>query len=544
MPFNKEMSDLVFQVKVLKDRLDSFENGRKYTQLKEKHSRELSQRDRTIKSLRKNLKDARSQIAYNRTRYKEYMIRDKEKAEQKLNEVKDEMYQYKHQLADASKEIARLKAELADKDNQIALLKSRLNKDYTNSSKPSSQSPDHKTIPNGRKKSGKRPGGQQGHEHHPRKLHKPTKVVAVPVPEKYLNAELYKPTGRMISKQVIGMRVITETTEYQTPEFRNIITGQRVHAPFPDGLKDDVTYDGSVKAIAYLLNNDLYVSIDKTRTFLKEISGGEIDLSNGLICSLSKQFSEKTAEERNQIFSNLQQSSHMHADYTFGRVNGSQFTVLICTNGEDILYQRKDKKGYEGIKDSPLADYEGTVVSDHEKALCVQGRNHQECLSHVARYAIGAEENEPKLTWTEMMEKWITEAIHYWDEVHRGMPEDTEYAEKMKQQFAEITDLAEKEYKKNPPTRYYPDGKNLAKRLKDKPEDYLLFLNDLTVPPTNNEAEICARKVKRKSHQVMAFRSQEAVGYFCDGLSVIQSIRKEEGNLFAKVCEIFERSIA
>jgi chromosome segregation ATPase len=185
MPFNKEMSDLVFQVKVLKDRLDSFENGRKYTQLKEKHSRELSQRDRTIKSLRKNLKDARSQIAYNRNRYKEYMIRDKEKAEQKLNEVKDEMYQYKHQLADASKEIARLKAELADKDNQIALLKSRLNKDYTNSSKPSSQSPDHKTIPNGRKKSGKRPGGQQGHEHHPRKLHKPTKVVAVPVPEKY-----------------------------------------------------------------------------------------------------------------------------------------------------------------------------------------------------------------------------------------------------------------------------------------------------------------------------------------------------------------------
>ncbi len=27
-----------------------------------------------------------------------------------------------------------------------------------------------------------------------------------------------------------------------------------VHAAFPEGLKDEVTYDGTVKAFAYLLN--------------------------------------------------------------------------------------------------------------------------------------------------------------------------------------------------------------------------------------------------------------------------------------------------
>lgn len=76
----------------------------------------------------------------------------------------------------------------------------------------------------------------------------------------------------MIRKQLVLLHVTAEVVEYVTPEFRSQTTGQRVHAAFPQGVKDDVNYDGSVKAAAYLLNNECYVSIDKTRTFLREIS--------------------------------------------------------------------------------------------------------------------------------------------------------------------------------------------------------------------------------------------------------------------------------
>ena len=91
----------------------------------------------------------------------------------------------------------------------------------------------------------------------------------------------------------------TEVIEYYTMEFRNQETGQRVHAQFPGGLTDDVTYDGSVKAAAYLLTHNCSIGIRRTHDFFREISFGKLDLSEGMICNLSKQFSEKTEDERN-----------------------------------------------------------------------------------------------------------------------------------------------------------------------------------------------------------------------------------------------------
>ena len=39
-----------------------------------------------------------------------------------------------------------------------------------------------------------------------------------------------------------------------------------------------------------MINNDLYTSIDKTRVFLKDISRGRIDISNGFICIFQSSF--------------------------------------------------------------------------------------------------------------------------------------------------------------------------------------------------------------------------------------------------------------
>ncbi len=66
----------------------------------------------------------------------------------------------------------------------------------------------------------------------------------------------------------VFLRVETEVVEYITPEYVSKRTGKKVHAAFPEGAKDDVNYDGTVKAAAYLLNNQCCVSINKTREFL------------------------------------------------------------------------------------------------------------------------------------------------------------------------------------------------------------------------------------------------------------------------------------
>ncbi len=54
----------------------------------------------------------------------------------------------------------------------------------------------------------------------------------------------------------VSVRVVTGVVEYVTSEYRDKKTGQRVYAEFPEGLKEDVTYNSSVKAQAYMINND------------------------------------------------------------------------------------------------------------------------------------------------------------------------------------------------------------------------------------------------------------------------------------------------
>ena len=393
-------------------------------------------------------------------------------------------------------------------------------------------------------KSEKNPGAQKNHEHHPRK--KPeniTKIVEIPPTEEILNNPDLKATEKYIEKYLVSCRLVVETTKYRTQIFRNRKNGSRVHAKFPENVKDDVNYDGTVKACAYLLKDKCNVSIGNVKDFLREISNGELDLSTGMISNLTKEFSSKTDQERDEIFLKLYSSPVLHADFTFGRVAGKQGTVLICADEDGtVLYQSKDKKGDEGVKGSPLEFYKGITVTDHEAALIKHGEKHQECLSHISRYLVGSIENEKNLTWNKLMKEWISESVAYWNNIKKGAEqEDNQKDTNFLNRYDEMVELAKKEYDYEPPNDYYREGYNLYKRMYETREDYVLFLKDKSVPPTNNIAERYARVYKRKNIQAMCFRSKDGVKYFCNGLSVIQTIKNRGENLFIAVTNRFNK---
>jgi hypothetical protein len=552
-----DINTLQFRLKVANDKIKAFESGEKYVQMKEQSKLVQMELENKIKYLESEVATAHAQTVDVRNKWSEIYDEVYREANEgkfalrkeiaRLNarviEVERQRDDALDKLRDKTHELYETKSQLDEAEQKISGLTARINKNYTNSSKSSSQNPNHKKIPNSRKKSGKNPGGQKGHVHHPRKRMEPTLTVPIPAPEEYVNNPDFKETGKKIRKQLIKLRIGVEVIEYTTPEFRNQITGQRVHADFPKGIKDDVTYDGTVKALAYLLNNECYVGIEKTHTFIKEITGGKIDLSTGLICNLSRQFSEKTKEERNEIFLKLFSSPSMHSDFTFGRMNGSQTAVIICAADDNVLYQGRSKKGDEGVKGSPLEFYEGTLISDHEAALIKHGSKNQECMTHVKRYVISSIENEKNLTWNSMMKEWISDAVFYWKNVNNGCPEDHKEVEKLEQRYDEIIETAKGEYEYEPPSDYYKDGYNLYKRMAEEKEKYLLFLHDISIEPDNNLAERCARKFKRKAAQVMCFRSQDGVDWFCDGLSITQSIKAQGKNLYESVTDHFNTGL-
>lgn len=558
--------ELLFKIKLLSDRVEDFESGEKYVRMQRLHEIARKGDFRTINRLKKELSRERLEKIRVRDLWyetcqdiqkecdKKLQQKDKEYAEKlaekdvlilrlqkelqeerELREAEHEKYLVQIRESYAAK--AQLEEEMAK--NQELL--SRINKDYRNSSKSSSMSPNHKTIHNSREKTGRKAGGQAGHVHHGRKRQTPTESCEIPAPDKYVEGSDYKPTGKIIRKQLIKVHVSTEVIEYWTPEFRHVETGQRVHADFPPGVTDDVNYDGTVKALAYMVNNDLYTSIDKTRRFLKDISDGEIDVSTGFICGLSKQFSDCTKEEREEIFNELMTAPILHADFTFGRTCGKQTAVIVtATDDGKVLYQGRSKKGDDGVKGSPLEHYDGTLVSDHEAALIKHGARHQECLAHVKRYAKGAEENEPDKTWGKKLEAWIKESVRYWHEIDDGFRDyDKETAQKYIDRFNEILTTAKEEYEYEPPSKYYREGYNTYRRMAESPDDYVLFLMDPSVPPTNNIAERYGRKFKRKAHQVMSFRSQTGAEWFCDGLTITELIRTQELNVFHELTERF-----
>lgn len=368
-------------------------------------------------------------------------------------------------------------------------------------------------------------------------------MIAIPAPSIYKDGPNFKETGNTVRKQLAKLHVGVEVVECNTPEFRNQTTDQRVHAAFPEGLKDEVTYDGAVKAFTYLLNNECYVSIVKTQNFIKEVTGGNLNLSTGLICNLSKEFSEQTKEERDEIFLKLFCAPVLHADFTFGRMNGSQASVMICAAGDTVLYQGRPKKGDEGVAGSPLEFYEGILVSDHEASLIKHGSKNQECMAHIKRYVMGSIENEKGLTWNVMMKEWIRDALSHWKDVRDGGKESAEKVSGLERRYDEIMEKARGEYEYEPPSEYFKDGYNLYKRMSEEKERYTLFLNDTTVEPYNNLAERCARKFKRKAAQAMCFRSQDGVERFCDGLSITQSIKASGGNLYESVTERFNMGL-
>lgn len=551
-------SDLLFQIKLLKDKVKAFESGEKYIRMQEECGKIHSADLRTIRRLEKEKADARKETIRVRNLWyaaccdvaeeKEKLGREKDKEieqlkkqlEAALKEKKEEHRKY----VDKCAEVYEVKTQLEDEREKNRSLNARISKDYSNSSKSSSMSPDHKTIHNSREKTGRKPGGQPGHVHNGRKRGTPTETVELPAPDKYKNNIKYKPTGRKIRKQLIRLHVITEVTEYTADEYRSLETGQRVHADFPPGIVDDVTYDGTVKAMAYLINNELYTSIDKTRRFLEEISHGKIALSTGFICKLSKEFSEKTEEERNEVFLKLLSSPVMHADFTFGRAGGRQTSVIITAAGDTVMYQGRKKKGDEGVKGSPLEFYEGTLVSDHEAAIIKHGSRHQECLSHLLRYAKSGMENEPEKTWHEKLAGWIKKSVSYRNDVDDGkIKYSRKTADIYIDELRKILKCGKEEYEYEPPAKYFREGINTYTRMTEKFDDYVLFLRDTRVPPTNNLAERAGRKYKRKSHQVMSFRSDEGSDRFCDCLTITESIKAKDENLYDAVAERFNKNL-
>ena len=168
------VTNLEYKVRAQKLRIREFESGERYTKLKKQHDAEIRKKDALISRLKKELASANARIITNRNHFMEAMedvLKEKEdlrlemerklkkeqehryKAEARIDEVMDRLSRKQEKLDEAY-------ARIEELEGQITKLTAQVNCSYENSSKPSSQCPNHKKIENSREKSD-RPRGAQ-----------------------------------------------------------------------------------------------------------------------------------------------------------------------------------------------------------------------------------------------------------------------------------------------------------------------------------------------------------------------------------------------
>ncbi|MDC7288860.1 transposase [Blautia schinkii] len=547
---------LMCRLKATQAKNKELESGERYMELKELHQKDRRTYEHKILKLQAEAADAHKETIRVRN-YWFQVLEDmllefeavQKKAGRKLQEMEERALRAERQRDDALDKVKELRlqfyetaARLEEEQGKNLKLRAQINRDHENSSIPSSKAIRRKKITNGREKTGRRPGGQPGHKGHSRKKQELTQpAILLPPPKEALEDCAFKKTARTIIKQRISIRMVLDVTEYHADVYYNSQTGERVHAAFPDGVTDDVNYDGSIRAFLFLLNNDCCTSIDKSRKFLSDLTGGKLNISKGMISKLSREFALKTESERKSAYADMLLSPVMHTDCTNARENGKSRQVYICATPDGkALYFAREKKGHEGVKGTVTEDYQGILVHDHDITFYKYGADHQECLAHVLRYLKDSIDNEPDRTWNKEMHSLIQEMIHFRKGFQPPREPDPQKVSEFEKRYDEILETARKEYEDIPANAYYRDGYNLFLRMEKYKQAHLLFLHDSRVPATNNEAERLLRNYKRKQAQAVTFRSFESIEHLCKCMSMLVLMRLEDpADIFDRVSRIF-----
>jgi len=379
----EQVTALQYQNRALTRKVEAFQSGAQYIKMEKDYKALLRSHNQEIKRYKKKLAEAHRETVTVRRLwwdalddlYEEYQAEVKklldriQDLEDRILEVERQRDAAKDKLHERTQEYYAIAAALEDAQGMIKKLTAQVNQDFENSSLPSSvQKPGRKRIPNSRVATGRKPGGQPGHTGHCRKVHVPTETHEIPAPAKYTDNPDFYETGHIIRKQKVTIGIHVRVIEYTTKEYRNRRTGARVHAPFPAGYDNEVNYDGTVKALAFLLSNECSVSHGKIRRLISELTSGEVEISDGMINRLCHDFSIRTDEEKKAILKALMTSPVMNVDFTNASVNGESRQVLVLASPSTgaALYIGREKKGHEGIKGTPLEGYVGIVVHDHE----------------------------------------------------------------------------------------------------------------------------------------------------------------------------------
>lgn len=456
-------------------------------------------------------------------------------------------------IASLEAKVATLEASVRELLAENAALKRRLAQDSHNSSKPPASDGLGRRPRTTRRPSGKKPGGQPGHVGHTLELVAQPDATQAHVPA--VCGQCHQPLDG-VSGVVVERRQVhdvpplrLEVTEHQALA----VTCPACHAVtrgvFPDAVRAPAQYGPRVRALAVYVHHAHIVPQERTHEALADLFG--CTLSDGSVARWVEQAGDALAPRVAQLADLVAAGSHQHADETGIRIGGKLHWLHVNSTRWLTHLAWHPKRGAAATAAIGIwPRFHGRATHDRWASYdAYRDCAHSLCGAHLLRELtlVAEQDGQP---WAAALADLLREmdaAAHEWRlRGATGVP-----VEERNAWIAQYHDLLAQGFAAQPPPavispprrrRGRPKqspAKNLLDALLQHSERVLAFLDDLTIPFTNNQAERDLRMAKVQQKVAGTFRSETGATAYCRLRSYLATMRKQGRSLLEALTAVF-----
>jgi transposase len=432
---------------------------------------------------------------------------------------------------------------------QIKELQDQISKNSRNSSKPPSSDEFDKPSPKSqRKKTGRKAGGQKGHDG------ANLKMVEFPDEKELHKVEFCACCQKSLRKQKADATECRQVydlpalelliTEHQA-EVKRCSCGHVNRADFPAGVTHYVQYGPNIKSLLVYMQDYQLLPYERTKEFVQDIFGHQ--LSTGTLYNIRQYTFEQLSTFEERLKSLLTAAVVAGFDETGIRIMAQRFWLHSCSTSRHAYYEPHAKRGQVAMDAiGILPNFKGIAIHDFWKSYYHYSSEHGLCNAHLLRDLTFVKERY-KQTWADELAGLLLKM--------KAAKERAIAKGKLSLSPATLSryrslyeDLVQKGVKANP---YKPPPKkkrgrkkktkprNLIERFRDYADDILRFFYDFKVPFDNNFSERDIRMMKVKQKISGCFRSFDGARFFARIRSFIVTARKQNVNVFKALRNLF-----
>ncbi|HEX2867917.1 MAG TPA: IS66 family transposase [Ignavibacteriales bacterium] len=437
-------------------------------------------------------------------------------------------------------------------EKKVLELESRINKDSKNSSKPPSTDMFRRNQNNSREKSGKKPGGQPGHEPHrlelcsnPNKIviHKATRCSCCRMSLKDI------PIQRVERRQILDIPVIKiKVIEHQAEVKVCPVCNQTTKGKFPEKLQRVVQYGTGVYTFISACQNFLMIPYERTAEFFSYLFDHKI--SEGTLKNINERLYNTLEETDQKLKDAITRSEVVHQDETGIYISGERHWLHASSTERLTFYQNDKNRGQKAFDEiGIIPQFHGILIHDYWKPyLGYTDCSHYLCNAHHLRELKFIHEEFPHQKWAFHMQKLLKKAKERVDRAKQnGKMGLSRY---LVNKYESLYDrIIIKAIRANPPNKERTTARGrikqtvsrlLAERFRECKKMILGFIHDFKIPFDNNLVERDLRMMKLKQKVSGCFRSKEGADFFCRIRGYISSARKQGFNVFDALLSAFQ----